>query len=282
MALLIVCVYHPLFSQFAWEKTEMDCFGNEDQDMLSTSNHMVASRDEAICRMLFDERALTKIGGFEPSSLLYHTVSIKRLGRKQESWEKFAKTQRAKRMFSHHDDHSAKIQAGIKRRAKRMKKNTTASYHTSISRCRSLSVVSNEDSRRYNSDEERLAGHSSPQQSSDCQSLSIMGLVASDLIPVTITREEGKSWGILLAKEGSMCVVMRAPDDSDLSVGDSIVSIRNEHFRSVTIPMSLHSFDTSSQEWFNNTVDIFKKSNTLHLEVRRVPNSTKGRDTHDG
>mmetsp|Transcript_4195 Transcript_4195/g.8004 ORF Transcript_4195/g.8004 Transcript_4195/m.8004 type:complete len:226 (+) Transcript_4195:1398-2075(+) len=223
----------------------MDYFGNDDHNSSSTSNHM-ESRDEAICRMLFDKRALMKIGGFDPNSLLFHAVSIKRLASKQESWEKFAKTTRGKRMFSHHDDHSSRIQAGMKRRAKRTKKNTA-------DRSRSSSVVSNnKKSKRDSSDDERA------------NQLHGTDSTLSDLIQITITREEGKSWGILLAKEDTMCVVMRAPDDSKLSVGDWIVSIQNEHFRSVNTP------DASYDDWFNNTVDIFKKSNTLHLEVRRV------------
>jgi hypothetical protein len=92
-----------------------------------------------------------------------------------------------------------------------------------------------------------------------------------DLIPITISREVGKSWGILLAREGSMCVVMRVPDGKGTTLrrGDLIVSIRNECDEYVNTP-TLHPSSEISPEWFSEAVDIFKRSNTLHLDVRRV------------
>jgi hypothetical protein len=64
---------------------------------------------------------------------------------------------------------------------------------------------------------------------------------------------------------------MRVPDgnETNLRRGDLIMSIRNECDDCVNTPTLNHSSDISP-EWFSEAVDIFKRSNTLHLDVRRV------------
>lgn len=251
-------------AKFAWDKTEHDMFGNE-----TIGGVKVEAHDSTICNTLFDSRALRKIGGFEPTSLLSHALSIKRLREKGESWAHFAKTLVGKKMFSHHRDNLAKVQAGARRRDKRMKKNLAVCYPITDdrdrSRSRSSSIASLESGGSGSGD----LHISTAYPDSSVQQPSCISPIVPNLIPITITREAGKSWGILLAREGSMCVVMRVPDatDANLQRGDLIVSIRNERNEYVNTPTSSNDI---TPEWFSDGVGIFKRSNTLHLEVRRV------------
>jgi len=254
---------NPKNKQFAWELTEKDMFGNASE----RNKTMQDIHDSTVCKRLFDNRALRKIGGFEPTSLLYHALSIKRLRMRGESWQHFSKTPAGKNMFLHHKDNLARVQAGARRRDKRMKKNLAVCYPVQIhdekdkGRSRSSSFASVE------------SGMNAAVSMTDSQSsvLPCISPTFPDLIPITISREVGKSWGILLAREGSMCVVMRVPDGKGTTLrrGDLIVSIRNECDEYVNTP-TLHPSSEISPEWFSEAVDIFKRSNTLHLDVRRV------------
>lgn len=261
-------------AMFAWEKTEADLLGDNDHPGVCSAKNR-GSHDLAIRRALFDKRSLIKIGGFEPDSLLYHALSIGRLRRKGESWESFAKTQVAKKMFSHHQNSLSRIETGMKRRAKRMKKNASVFYpivedENCRSRSSSMASMDSKGDNNKKSTKEDVLEHKTPslQRNFHLQPLPNSPLVP-DVVPITITREEGNSWGILLAKEGSMCVVMRVPNDSELSVGDLIVSVRNERSEFVSIPSKVYADD----DWFSDIVCMFKKSNMLHLEVRRVSSS---------
>ncbi len=252
------------------------------------------NRDVSICKVLFDRRALRKIGGFEPTSLLYHALSIQRLRKKGEAWTTLAKTISGRKMFAHHRDNHVKVHVGQMRRDKRMKKNLTteASTYNSYSYgygSHSMVVEDGEKGARARSCSISSDGTGSTSGETYAVVDSITRIptvspVVPNLFPITITREAGKSWGILLAREGSMCVVMRVPDVSkpsnasateELQRGDLIVSIRNERNECVNTPTyaSTHhdSWDANiSPEWFKKAVGIFKESKTLHLEVRRA------------
>ncbi len=244
--------------------------------MASGDNNMQDIHDSTIRKTLFDNRALRKIGGFEPTSLLHHALSIKRLRLRGETWQHFSKTVAGKKMFLHHKDNLARVQAGAKRRDKRMKKNLSVCYPIHVNderdkaRSRSSSFASVESGTNpggaVQGTDLKVSTTDSHSASMPCNSPTF-----PDLIPITISREVEKSWGILLAKEGSMCVVMRVPDDKDTSLrrGDLIVSIRNECDQCVNTP-TLHPSSQISPEWFSEAVGMFKRSNTLHLDVRRV------------
>ena len=260
------------FLQFAWEKTEKDMYGIESNNAGTVDYKAL---DFTICKTLFDPRALRKIGGFEPTSLVSHALSIKRLRARGESWATFAKTTAGKSMMVHHRDNLSRVQAGAKRRDKRMKNNTyTISEET---KSRSSSIASMEGGGSVGTSGVDLKISTDFLLSDDVSMRGQPSCISPihDLIPITITREEGNSWGILLAREGSMCVVMRVPDSSDrqLQRGDLIVSICNDDQERVNTP-TLHSTNTVSPEWFSESVGIFKRSNVLHLEVRRVYSST--------
>lgn len=76
---------------------------------------------------------------------------------------------------------------------------------------------------------------------------------------VRLERTPGQSWGVLLSREGDMCVVARGSSDpkKDLRSGDIILHAENE--RATTAHVS-----------YRQIVDLFKTSRQLVLQVQRV------------
>ena len=96
-------------------------------------------------------------------------------------------------------------------------------------------------------------------------------LQTPDALLVSLKKSDSKSWGVLLAKEGDMCVVVRGSQasdtttlalDSSLKVGDVILSVGTKHDEG--------SADEEKRDWFRFVVSKFKSSNELDLVVRRV------------
>lgn len=209
--------------------------------------------DSHICKMLFDARSLRKIGGFEPSSLLLHALSIGRLRSKNTSWADHRMTEEGKNLFAHHENREARLNAGLLRRSKRRKMNHSIkpleiSDNGGMSRLRSCSLASDAMDMTHESDPS----------------------IGCGVVSITIRRKEGETWGILLAKEGTICVVMRAPVSSNaslLQVGDLILSATNEHGEKAPIPTN---GTLLLPGWFTETTSLFKKSLVMHLEVRNA------------
>mmetsp|Transcript_11870 Transcript_11870/g.13067 ORF Transcript_11870/g.13067 Transcript_11870/m.13067 type:complete len:196 (+) Transcript_11870:3-590(+) len=121
------------------------------------------------------------------------------------------------------------------------------------------------------------------EEEADSDILPAGGGLMSNCTKVTLKKQVGKSWGVLLCKEGDMCVVVRASKtDSDgkissnsrLSCGDMILSVTNNEGKSASTPSySGHSRQTSTEGWFKEIVTLFKTSETLHLNVVRVGTS---------
>jgi hypothetical protein len=260
-------------AMFAWDKTDKDLFPG------ALTNALDIKRRSKVCEELFDSRALKKIGGFKPSSLLYHAVSIKYLRADRLSWASIAKKDYGKKMFRHHKSVTVKMQVGQLRRGHRVRKSRSVflplSEEVSVSgtRSRSSSIASCEES-----DIKESIGNSINLDSTLESTLVSQGTspVNPGITKVTLTREKGKNWGILLAKEGTVCVVMRVPAGTKclsdkgkycLEKGDLLLSIRNEKNDIVTPPSG---YEPSSSTWFTDAVDLFKRSTTLHLEIRRV------------
>jgi hypothetical protein len=204
--------------------------------------------------MLFDARSLRKIGGFEPSSLLRHALSIGRLRSKNTSWADHRMTKEGKILFAHHDTREARLNAGLLRRSKRRRMNHSikpielSDDGGKSSRLRSCSLASDAMDMTHESDQP----------------------IGFGVISITIRRKEGETWGILLAKEGTICVVMRAPVSSNsslLQVGDLILSATNEHGEKAPIPTN---GTLVPHGWFSETTSLFKKSLVMHLEVRNA------------
>jgi len=292
-------------AMFAWDQTEADLFGTDGscpENMININrnnninnpnttpssaldDNSSTMRDRKLCDALFNHRALRKIGGFDPSSSLYHAVSMKRLRGKGESWKDLAKSSLGKKMFRHHLSEQTRLQVGQVRRGQRIRKSRSVFYPTLTSsdkvkpRSRSSSFASLDESEpKFAAAESGLSDNA------------VMEVENSpDLLSITVSRQDmSKSWGILLAKEGSMCVVMRVPDAVTIAAketnssafchmdrlqkGDLIVSLRNERNEMVQTPTGWHtqSEESISPEWFSEAVGLFKSSCTLFLTVRRV------------
>jgi hypothetical protein len=277
-------------AMFAWEQTEHE-FAKSRQEVV---------RDSEIQKSLFDERALRKIGGFDPSSLLPHAISIARLRRlpsnhknskKQKSWESFAGTVKGKRMLKHHTHAaggvaSAVITVGKRRRGQRLRQ------------CHWLSSSLTEN--QVDSDYSTIAAgvrsrsNSFASLESDCETAGTLENMCSRQAKITaempcalsvflVRKAPDASWGVGLAKEGDMCVVGRATssnnnkaDDPDFSnqlcCGDLILHVQNEGGQEACSPICAVSNMGPEQreDWFRAIVNIFKTSQELHLIIQRV------------
>lgn len=259
-------------AMFAWDKTDKDLFNGLQIDALDTKRYKKISEE------LFNSRALKKIGGFEPSSLLYHAVSIKYLRSAGLSWASIAKKEFGKRMFRHHKCATAKMQVGQLRRGHRGRKNRSAllplfdDVSVTGARSRSSSIASYDEIETK--DSMVTKGNANP----NTEGLSGFDDASpgnAGVTKVTLTREKGRNWGILLAKEGTVCLVMRVPDRKEclpytttgkcsLERGDLLLSMTNERNEKVVPPTGC---ELSSSTWFSDAVDLFKTSDTLHLEI---------------
>merc|ERR1711976_581915 len=294
-------------AMYAWEQTDLATFGLgfvSEKNCAALDNTQLMTRDQSICDTLFDDRALRKIGGFGPSSLLYHSVIIKRIRDNDQSWGEFAKSSLGKKMLTHHLNDRSRLQVGQQRRGQRIRKSRSAFYpiHSihqddkvkAMSRSSSFASMESEPvTKQFGSE---CSVNDSSSSSSSCKIMdqpNPMQVQSSmpDSLSITVSRQDvNKSWGILLAKEGSMCVVIRTPvhhqqsstDDNacqqiSLQKGYLIVSVRNEHNDVVLIPTVAafatgghDSGDGISTDWFSKVVGLFKKSCILHLNVTRV------------
>ena len=255
---------------FAWEQTERD-LRNQLQYQTSTRNRREElDVDTRVKESLFDDRALRKIGGFHKSSLLPQALSIDRLQKRNESWENFAKTESGKQMLEHHHDIDQIILAGQRRRGQRLRQRTAGKTGVAPGqRSRSSSIASS-------SDEEAPI---SPTEASSLTFGDELFAGISLTSDVHLTREENTSWGVLLAKEGDVCVVVRGGDgcngSSHLHSGDLLLWARNERGEIAFSP-SFRSKGEETADWFRSMVNLFKTSNELDVVVQRVGGSHQG------
>jgi hypothetical protein len=96
-----------------------------------------------------------------------------------------------------------------------------------------------------------------------------------DVLHISLRKMPDKSWGILLSKEGEMCVVVRAPETSNdstcLKIGDVILSIMDSKQKSAFEAASAERANgKETRDWFRRVVNLFKERNELDLIVRRV------------
>ena len=317
--LLAAFLFDASHAMFAWDQTEEELLSSPGEN--SNDERDI---DSVIQKSLFDERALRTIGGFEPSSLLPHAISIARLRRRRlidskksnlNSWEFFATTAQGSRMLSHHrglggggssgcKSSSSVINVGKQRRGQRLRQrhwltstllwNESSECDASISsssscpggaRSRTSSIASYE--------EEAFPGVPSMLHHQLCgvefqsptrhQSRILTEMPGT--LAVTMTKEAiGSSWGVLLAKEGDMCVVARASSkvkqtsstsgdkDNALLCGDLILHAENERANEATTPLCVASHHDGQfrEDWFRKMVDLFKGSQRLHLIIQRV------------
>ena len=267
---------------FAWEQTENEIILERGDDKFA-SNELVLKEelDFKICNDLFDSRALKKIGEFNSSSLLPHAIYIRRSRMKGLSWKAFAMTGQGKKMLRHHRVGSSAISdAGQKRRYASRKRSSFGSIpddERGGKRSRSSSFASISEESSDDGAESSAVGLR------DINASPVLSLCAPDVVPLTLTRKKGNSWGVALAKEGGLCIVEKVSNGNAfegserLKVGDIIYSIRNNEGRSGQISKALWAErglaaqeKISEQGFYREVVDMFKASQTLFLEVRRV------------
>ena len=250
-------------AMFAWTQTEGEIVGTKAATISSVGYF---DRLDAMVRdALFDQRALKKIGGWDDASILRHAVSISRCTSRNESWETFAKSVAGRRLLSHHRSGKAFV-VGQKRRGQRMKHRAATTTAQVSSPPSPAKICSPRDVKKSDESECKIQLQDSPQ--SGFRDL-------PDVLRVGLNKKPGDTWGILLSREGDLCVVDRAPKLASLGEtnpaiqrGDMILSVENERGEHAGPPNSFTGNPRSA--WFRDVVRLFKTSNQLRLAIRRV------------
>ena len=86
-------------AMYAWVHTEEDMMR---QDKISMNKTKYGRFDRQVKASLFDDRALKRIGGFEPSALLPLAIGIRRCRQAGRSWKDYAFTKQGKKALSIH------------------------------------------------------------------------------------------------------------------------------------------------------------------------------------
>lgn len=261
---------------FAWKQTEKEFQAEETAS--ATENDSGFLLEQRILRTLFDHRALRKIGGFDASSLLPHALSISRLRLEGITWEQFAATESGQILLQHHREEKS-FTVGQRRRGQRVRSRLVSIdslEEGTRSRSCSVSISSSDGTGNVRDESGNVAGDiAAPIQVESWNEHRQLSLQMPDVLHISLRKTPDKSWGILLSKEGEMCVVVRAPErasDSEcLKIGDVILSIRNEKQVSTVAAASGQNVNgIERQDWFRNVVNLFKESDVLDLIVRRV------------
>ena len=253
---------------------------------------MSGSLDHKVCGLLFDDRSLRGIGGFDSSSLLRHALSIGRSRAKNQSWKAFATSAHGRNMLRHHWSGNATALVGQKRRRNRPRSRSSGMLDDEQGgkRSRSSSVSSYASTTTTDESHDRQANHLAPPAAEAAVGVTItppFGTIP-DVVSITIEREIGCSWGVSLANEGDMCVVQRVSHcvPNGLKIGDMIVSAKTPEgmcVRLASLPSDYCAqYNVGSevpedntdqkQSFYRRMVNLFKEGNTstLILEVRRV------------
>lgn len=256
---------------------------------------MSGSLDHKVCGLLFDDRSLRGIGGFDSSSLLRHALSIGRSRAKNQSWKAFAASAHGRNMLRHHWSGNATALVGQKRRRNRPRSRSSGMLDDEQGGkwSRSSSVSSYASTTTMDESQDRQANHLAPLAAEVAVGVTItppFGAVP-DVVPITIEREIGCSWGVSLANEGDkgdMCIVQRVSRSvpNGLKIGDMIVSAKTHEgmcVRLASLPADYcaqykmgsvvpEDHTEQKQSFYRRMVNLFKEGNasTLILEVRRV------------
>lgn len=259
---------------FAWKQTEKEL---QAEETASATEGDLKHLEKRILRTLFDNRALRKIGGFDASSLLPHALSISRLRVEGITWEQFAKTASGKILFQHHREGKF-LTVGQRRRGQRVRSrfgSIDSSEEGSRSRSSSISIASSDMENVHEDAGKGASDMTATLQVETWNEQRQLFFQMPDVLHISLTKMPDKSWGILLSKEGEMCVVVRAPetnnDSACLKIGDVILSIMDNKQKSAFEAASAERANRKEKrDWFRRVVNLFKERNELDLIVRRV------------
>lgn len=255
-------------AMFAWDQTEQEILARHPE---------TKSLDTEVQNCLFDDRALKKIGGFEPCSLLPHAISISRHRKRNTSWELFASTVQGKRMLEHHNEEKHILSAGKRRRGQRLRQRhwlTTSLLGPENDKDipNLCSLVSSESDNDDEVDSPKIQDDGNSRQSN------ILANMPGTKAILLAKKSSQASWGVCLGKEGNACVVGRAAtegeikDENRLRCGDLILYGSNGHGQEAHSPLCAWIGDglDTNESWFEAMVDLFKTNQELHLVVQRV------------
>jgi hypothetical protein len=288
-------------AMFAWEQTEQEYLVLRNNNQIPTQAQaavVITGLDAVIQKSLFDDRALAKIGGFHPSSLLPHAISIARQRRRKTTWEFFATTVKGKRMLDHHTKGEASVLlVGKRRRGQRLRHRhwLTSSllwneHHHECEPSSSLTTTTT-STPPFNHKQQQpypVASsfeyrdetvHQVCELSQSTRRTQLLADMPTAMSLVLKKPHPTDSWGVGLVKEGVMCVVgkvratlSKQDRTKELVCGDLILHVRNERGEeacSPTCAVPIHP-SQQGQDWFRAIVDLFRTSEELLLIVQRV------------
>lgn len=239
---------------FAWEATQ--------QEKSIAEGRSPEEQNLYIRETLFDARTLESLGGWEWSSLFRQAVHLLSLGetamsesnRGCMSWETWARTKQGHRSLAHLK--SAETMLKVARRRRQGKRQAIHPTSHAI-----VAPVEEEPTENLlqatRSRSSSIASQGSALQPAVEETKKVNTLPSTTT--VRLERTPGQSWGVLLSREGDMCLVARGSSDpnKDLRSGDIILHAENE--RATTAHVS-----------YRQIVDLFKTSHQLVLQVQRV------------
>ena len=205
-------------------------------------------------KLFFEKRATAKVGGVDEGSLLCNALSI-HLSKDDDDWSKLAASQEGKRMLQHHGRRLEQLKLGRKRRGDRLRRGNLASDSFDDPRSRASSFSSEGD-----------------EPSNVQQSIHGSVIDVPSILHMKVAKGPNGSWGIILAKEGDMCVVLKS-QLQELLVGDLVLQVNDGEGACVRSPSARASgcvMNDGDEDWFQSIVSMFRSSNELHLMVQRV------------
>lgn len=197
------------------------------------------------------------MGGFGPSSLLFHALTIGRQRMHGESWSELYQCKNfGKSIFAHHVDYKSVLNAGLLRRERRRK--TVNVYDPK-------DVEEEQQVKDQKHNRKRTYSLISDRGDHDYGESIYPSFESATFLQLTIARKDSDRWGITLVQEGNNCVVERVPPSSPLQPGDQIIIATNEHSERVL----MSDIFSISNDGFFEMIGLFKKSLLLQLKVKR-------------
>lgn len=290
--LLSTLVFNASHAMYAWQQTEHDLLLEKNEQCLSAA--MKTSHreglDNEIVKLLFNERDLRKIGGFDSSSILPTALLISRLADRGMRWTRFAKTALGRKMLIERGGGGSnyRVSAGWVGAWRKMKYVSLDERNKQDDKDEAPDATSSAKTPETEKDGKTTEAKETAVISPKHSYLDAM----SSLVSLHLSREVDNCWGVRLAREGEMCVVMKVSKEKEglqLKEGDIIIEVRNDQGENLCAPY--HSkqklydrefYDPLNEsgdiqdkgkdlsKWFKQVVGIFKSSTSLDLKVTRV------------
>ena len=276
--LLSTVLFNASHAMYAWDQTEAELILERNEIISSRSMGRINQEelDDEIVKLLFNERDLRKIGGFKSSSILPTALLISRIAKRNMSWARFSETGYGRKVLMERsgkgNKHGVSIGwIGAWRKIRQRSMENTVKQSRPKKGSKKSSMLKSDVNENHRSKE-------------------FWSGIMSSIVSIRLTRDcEEKAWGVKLARERQMCVVMKVSEENaniELKEGDIITEVKSNGGNTFYAPYSnsynAQKFDPfygckelpdetqDLSQWFKRVVEIFKSSQELDLKVIRV------------